>query len=239
MYQSGKKRTEALRQDMKSMTRTALAALMVAGAAVPLLLWAQQGQVITPLSAYSDPGWRGKAGTCQGQFARMQSELGGKLQAGQYQLLTTAESSVGGIGLWPNPVNFDSPARYFAVFMRVQVPPPSTGRAFPDTQTGRVMMIMDAYGKATISVLSTQLKSVNDPQVAGGAMIFIYGKKPVTDPSFEQSAEAIALFMKKDSVIAFAELRMTLQTLFSQSEMLPILEGQDQIQNLRMYIIQP
>ena len=62
---------------------------------------------------------------------------------------------------------------------------------------------------------------------------------PVGDPGFEPSAEALALFMRKDAVISFAELRMTMQSLFSQSEMLPILTGGEQIQNLRLYIIQP
>lgn len=230
-----------MRVEKTNKLKMVLLALMLAGAAgAPFLLFAQgQGQVITPLSSYSDPGWRARAGNYQGNFSRMQADLGSRLPAGQFHLLTTAESSAGGIGLWPNPVSFDSPARYFAVFMRVQVPPPSTGRAFPDTQTGRVLMIMDAFGKATISVLSKELQAVNDPRVAGGAIIFIYGKKPVNDPSFEQSAEALALFIKKDNVMAFAQLRMTLQTLFSQSEMLPILEGQEQIQNLRLYIIQP
>jgi hypothetical protein len=104
----------------------------------------------------------------------------------------------------------------------------------------RVLQEMqDAYGKAALASMAQQLQAMPDPQVAGGAIIFIYAKQPLSDPSFEQNAEALALFIPRDNVIAFAQLRMTLQTLFSASDMLPVLQGAEQVQNLRLYIIQP
>jgi len=196
------------------------------------------GQIITPTAKYTDPSWQQKASSYQGNLSRMQRDLQARFKPGQFQLLTTGESAVGGVGFWPIPVRFGEPSRYLAVFARVQVPPPTTGRAFPDTQTGRILTIMDAYGKETINMMAREIKAAPDPLLAGGALLFIYSKKPVGDPEFEQTAEALALFMNKDSLTKFAELRMTMQSLFSQSEMLPIFAGQDQIQNLRLYIIQ-
>ena len=49
----------------------------------------------------------------------------------------------------------------------------------------------------------------------------------------------VALFMPRQSVITFSQLRMTIQSLFSQSEMLPILSGQEQIGNFRQLILRP
>lgn len=220
--------------------RIILALTLITVLAVPFAPSAQGGgQVITPPSSYSDPGWRDKAARYQSNLVSLQSGLAAQLRADQFRLLTSGEAAAGGLGFWPNPVNPGSQSRYIAVFARMQIPPPSTGRAFPDSQIGRIMTIIDAYGKTTISLLAQQLKAMPDPQIAGGAIIFIYGKQPLADPSFEQGAEALALFIPRENVIAFAELRMTLQTLFSASEMLPVLEGQEQIHNLRLYVIQP
>jgi hypothetical protein len=198
-----------------------------------------QGAVITPVSSYSDPAWRGKASRYQGSLAAIQSGLQRKFRSDRFRLLTTAESSAGGVGFWANPTQFGDPSRYLCVFARVQLPPPSTGMPFPDTQTGRILTIMDAYGKETMYTVAKELQKINDPQVAGATMIFIFSKKPLNDPGFEQSAESLGLFMKTPDVIKFAKLQMTLQTLFSRSQMLPLLSGGEQIQTLRLYLLQP
>ena len=216
----------------------ALIAAVMAGA---LLLRAQSapGQEITPLSAYSDPDWQEKAKKYHDRLARVQSGLSSKYRPDQLKLFSSSESPTGGLGLWPNPVKFGASARYLCVFARVQVPPPTTGRAFPDTQSGRILTIMDAYGKNTISILARELETMPDPQLAGAAIIFIYSKKPLSDPAFDQSAEMLGLFMPRQSVITFAQLRMTIQTLFSQSEMLPLLQGQEQLNNFKLLVLQP
>ena len=206
---------------------------------VPVALLAQAGAVITPAESYGDPAWRDKAAAVSPGLARLQSSCTGKFAPASFRFLTLGETSVGGIGLWPNPVNFGATTRYLGVFARLQVPPPSSGRSFPDTETGRILTILDAYGKDTITMMSKELAGMNDPQIAGGAIIFIYGKRPLTDPGFESDAEALALFIPRPTITAFAELRMTVQTMFSQSEMLPIFKGGDQITNLRLSIIQP
>jgi hypothetical protein len=198
-----------------------------------------RGAVITPASSYSDPAWRGKASRYQGSLAAVQSGLQRKFKPDRFRLLTTAESSVGGLGFWANPTQFGDPSRYLCVFAKVQLPPPSTGMPFPDTQTGRILTIMDAYGKETMYTVAKELQKINDPQVAGATMVFIFSKKPLNDPGFEQSAESLGLFMKTPDVLKFAKLQMTLQTLFSRSQMLPLLSGSEQIQTLRLYLFQP
>ena len=213
--------------------------LLLAAMLVPIAIFAQSGAVITPAGSYTDPAWREKAAAAAPAFSRLQSACAAKFPADGFRFLTTAESSFGGIGFWPNPVNFGSPSRFLGVGARLQVPPPSSGRSFPDTDTGRILTILDAYGKDTITLMAKELTGMNDPQIAGGVIIFIYGKRPLSDPAFESDAEALGLFIPRQTLIAFAELRMTVQTLFSQSEMLPIFKGAEQITNLRLYIIQP
>lgn len=204
---------------------------------LPLLLVAQAASILT--SSYSDPSWQQLAGKYRANLERTHKDIAGSYRADQVHFLVAGESTVGGVGFWASPFVFGDPNRYLCVFARVRCPDPSSGRPFPDTQVGRIMTIMDAYGKNSIGVLARELKSMPDPQIVGAAMIFIYDRKPVTDPGFEQNAEAMAIFMPRDSVLRFAELRMTLQSLFSQSEMLPVFQGAEQINNLRLYIIQP
>ena len=222
-------------KERRDMTRW----LLIAAVLVPVALFAQAGAIITPAESYSDPAWKDKAAAVAPGMARLQSSCAAKFAPDGFRFLTMGETSVGGIGLWPNPVNFGATTRYLGIFARLQVPPPSSGRSFPDTDTGRILTILDAYGKDTLTMMSKELAGMNDPQIAGGAIIFIYGKRPITDPGFESDAEALALFIPRPTLTAFAELRMTVQTLFSQSEMLPIFKGNEQITNLRLYILQP
>ena len=86
--------------------------------------------------------------------------------------------------------------------------------------------------------LSKKLDKINDPGLAGGGLVFIYSKQPIDSPSYYQTAEALALFMPRQSVSLFAQYRMTNQTLFSQSEMFGILQGADQVSTL-LSIIRP
>ena len=218
-----------------------MAALLVAVPLSPSIIMAQGGKpsVLTPSEKYSDPAWKQKATKYSPRLNDIYKAHVKKYKQDQIHFLTTAESSVGGIGFWPSPVNYGDPSRYLSVMARVRCPEPCTGRAFPDTQTGRIMTVMDAFGKFTIGELAKQLKEINDPAIKGAAIIFIYDRKAVTAPDFESNAEAFALFIPKDAVIKFAELRMTIQSLFSQSQMLPVFKGGEQIKNLRLYIIQP
>lgn len=215
--------------------------MLVTATAQVLMLRANSspGSVITPPSSYSDQSWGTKAGRYQGNLARVHSGIKSKYRSDKLSFITTGESMTGGIGFWTNPMQFGNPARYLCVFARVQVPPPSTGRAFQNNQGGRVLTIMDAYGKHIIGVLAKELQAMNDPRISGGAIIFIYSKKSLSDPGFDQSAEMIGFFMPSQSLITFAQLRMTIHTLFSQSTMLPLLQGQDQINNFKTLILQP
>ncbi len=221
--------------------RAAVVAVLLPVFAVSVALHARSGagDVITPKEKYSDPAWSKKADKYNKNLERTKSGVEKKYDPSKVHFLTTQESAVGGVGLWGNPSEFGDPSRYLGVFARVRLPDPSTGRPFPDTETGRIMTVIDAYGKHAISVMAAELEKMQDPGIAGAAMILIYTRKPVTDPAFESQAEALALFMPKDAVIRFAQLRMTVQSLFSKSQMLPVMKGSEQIKNLRLYIIQP
>ncbi len=227
----------------KGLTRSFLAAatplIVYFLAAAPLTRAQVGGAIITPAGAYSDPSWGQKATKYQSHLQRVQSECQRRFRPADFRLLSNAESAVGGVGFWPYPLKFGDSRRYLCVFARVQFPPPSTGRAFPDTQSGHFLTIMDAYGKDAINILAAELQQMNDPQIAGGAIIFIHSKRPLTDPAFESDAESLGLFMPTDGVIKFSQLKMTVQTLVSQSEKPLLLQGGEQMQHLRMFIIQP
>lgn len=230
--------------DLRQIPRPARAALTILFVAMSAAVWfwlsgAQgEGVVITPSSAYGSPAWRDRATKYQSNLSRIQGNLGSKWTPAQFKFLTMGESTVGGLGFWPNPIQAGGEARYLGVFVRVNLIPAFASR-FPDSEIGRVQAIMDAFGKETIYAMAKEMQTMPEQEVAGGAMIFIYGKEPVTSPGFEQSAEALALFMPKGAIILYAQLRMTNQTLFSQSQMLPIFKGADQIGMLRNNVLAP
>lgn len=202
---------------------TAAALVLAGGVLFQLAVWA--GPALTPLSSYSG-GWQGIAKKYEPDLAGIESSLQGRFSRDQLRFPLPPESAVSAIGFWPNPVGGAAGSRYLCVFVKVRVPPPSTGMPFRDDQNGRVLMIWDFYAKFTMGLLSAELQKMNEPEIAGGAIIAIYNKLPLDDPSFHQTAEAFALFMPKPAVIQYAQHRMTNQTLFSQSEMFGILEGQ-------------
>jgi len=181
---------------------------------------------------YSDAEWKKLAKKYNSKLRSLQSSLSGRFGRGRYRLMTTGETNVGGIGFWKNPAGYDD--RYVCAFARVQMPRSSM---FPDTKSGRVLTVMDAYGKDSIYKLANTLRSVDDAE--GAAVIFIYGNGNPGDPSFDNSAEAMGLFMPRDSVLRFANLQMTIRALFSSSTQLPVLKGGSQIRSLKSGMLKP
>ncbi len=215
------------------------AAALLFVCSIPASIGAQGASALTPTGSYSDPAWAQAAKKYRNELVKAQRGIAGKFGEDRIHFLTAGESAAGGLGFWMSPAHYGTDNRYLCIFARVSLPERTTGRAFPDTQAGRLMTIMDAYGKHSLKVLSEALQKMDDPKIAGAGMVFIYAKKPVTAPDFENDAEAMAIFMPRDAVMQFAALRMTVHTLFSKSHMLPVFVGKDQIESLRMYILQP
>jgi len=195
--------------------------------------------VITPPKSYRDPVWRKKAAKLKPAMLRLQSGCAAKFLPAEFRFLTTKETSVGGIGIWPNPVKVGSTNRYLGVFVRVQVPPPSTARAFWDDENGRMHVIFDAYGKDIVTMMNRELAGITDPQIEGAAMIFIYGKRPLTDPDFESDAEGLLIFIPRAPLTEFAELRLRVKNLFEQSDRLRVFKGSEELSNLRLKVLKP
>jgi hypothetical protein len=195
----------------------------------------QSGAVVTPPGSYSDPGWAALATKYQGNLGSIQTGLTQKFSARPYRLLALGESSAGGIGFWASPAGSQD-QRYLAVFARGALPPSSP---FPDSDSGRVLQIMDFYGKDTIYQCAAQLKSMPEPQIAGVALIFIYGKGDPNSPAFEQNGEAFAMFIPRGTAMTFASLQMTIQSLFSASTILPLFKGGADIASLKTSLFIP
>jgi hypothetical protein len=212
---------------------TAIVLTIFVPASIPVR--AQSGAVITPPASYSNPAWSSLATKYQANLGAVQSGLTSKFASRPYRLLSVGESNVGGIGLWASPL--DSPdKRYLAVFARGKLPASSP---FPDTDSGRVLQIMDYFGKDTIYIIASQLKTMPEPQIAGAAVILIYGKADINDPAFDQNGEAIAIFIPRSSVMSFANLQMTIQSLFSSSAVMPVFKGGADINELKTSILSP
>jgi hypothetical protein len=146
---------------------------------------------------------------------------------------------VAGIGFWPKPIGSEQDSRYLGVFAFVHCTEADAGPPFPNTPEGRVLRVFDAYGKDAIKLMVIEMNAMNDPDIAGGVVIFIYCGQSTPDPLTNPSSEAFAIYMPKEAMVPFAQLRMKLQDLFNQSFILPIFRGPDQINNLRLYIILP
>jgi hypothetical protein len=192
-----------------------------------------EAQVVAPAGSYSDPEWQELATKHMSKLTGLQSALLGKLGSRPFRLLTMSESAVGGIGFWAAPFA-DTSSRYLGVFAKVQI---NSASPFPDTDSGRVLQAMDRFGKDTIYALARQLESMPEPQISGGALLFIYGKGDLNSYAFEQDAEAMALFMPRQAVMSFASLQMTIQSLFSSSSMLPVFKGPQEIESLKNVIL--
>lgn len=222
-------------------TRTVIAAMFLiltaALLSVPAGTGAGSGVVITPAGSYSDSEWKALAGKHAGNLQSFQRGIQGKFSGRPAKLLTTDESSIGGIGFFPNPLSYGEKPRYLGMFARVRLPASSP---FPDTDTGRVLSMMDVYGKDCIYTMASELKKMNDPMIKGGALVVIYGKNgDVNSAAFDQNAEALVMYIPRDSVMRFANLEMTIQSLFQSSKQLPIFKGGAQIENLRTVILAP
>ncbi len=197
---------------------------------VPLLI---SGQVITPQGSYSSPEWRGKAEKHHSNLERIKKDLTGKYAKDELQLVELNESPSGGIGFWSNPGGTSPEARYLSVFVKTRIPPPTNGRPFnQETQTGRLLTIWDAYGKHIMKLFAKELDKMNDGSVKGGALVIVYSKKSPGASDFATGSEGFALFVPENVVQSYARHRMTNQSLFSQSQMFGILEGEEQVSAL-------
>ncbi|OGP60007.1 MAG: hypothetical protein A2V67_00895 [Deltaproteobacteria bacterium RBG_13_61_14] len=190
-------------------------------------------EVITPVSLYSNVRMKSVAA-----LYRLNQEhvvkAAEQFPPDSFRLLTTAESSVGGVGFWMNPAQFGNPDRYLGVFAKVVVP---GNTPFRNDQPGRVAAVMDRYGKPALEALAKELSMIPDPGIKGGALIFVFSREPLSSPSFFDNAEAMVLYIPKPDLITFSQYRLTLQALFNQSDLF-MFEGADQMQTLTRLFIQ-
>ncbi|GEM_PF-1841370 len=190
-------------------------------------------EVITPLNIYASLTAKSLASVHQPNLERLQNSFREKFAPGQFQLFTTAQVSVGGLGFWLNPSNFGSDDRYLGLCARMVIPE----SPFRDDIAGHLAAVIDRYGKSIMKEMGKELDLITEPGVKGVALVFVYSRESVTNPAFNQNAEAFALYIKKSDLDLFNQYRMTLQTLLNNSEIF-MFQGESQIQTLTGFFLQ-
>jgi hypothetical protein len=102
---------------------------------------------------------------------------------------------------------------------------------FPDTDGGRLADAMDAFGKDLLVILGSTLSSMQDLSVRGAVLILIYSKAKLSDPNYYDQAEAVAIFIPRETLQQFNSFRIRFDTLFSQSEIFSF-KGRSEIQTM-------
>ena len=154
------------------------------------------GQVFTPLNKYTNPVWAQKANKktrlLLTVFILLLPE---NSNASDFKFITTSEASVWRDGFLGKSNQNGRKPKIPLCFRQGPVSSlQAPDELFLTPKADTYSQLWTRMARAAISFLAKELKAMSDPQIAGGAIIFIYSKKPVNDPSFDQDAEALALF---------------------------------------------
>jgi hypothetical protein len=190
-------------------------------------------QVVTPLSMYATLSAKSIATTHKSGLDRMENSFQKNFPSGQFELFSTQDTPVGGIGFWLNPSHYGADDRYLGVCARMVIPE----SPFRDDVSGHIAAVMDRFGKPIMNELVREIEKIPEPSVKGVALVFIYSKDQIASPSFQQGAEAFALYISKEDLKLFCEFKMTLQALFNKSEIF-MFQGQSQVQTLTSFFLQ-
>ena len=179
---------------------------------------------ITPTLKYSIIG-KGLALMYEPQLLSMAARINKDMKSNRFELIDVNHSPMGSIGFFSNPASAEPSIRYLGVTARVKI----NLTYFPDTDAGRLSDAMDAFGKDLLGILGDTLGGMQEIGVRGVVVILIYSKVSLNDPNYYKDAEAVVLFIPKESLKEFNSLRLRFSQLYDQSEMF-MYKGDDQIQ---------
>lgn len=132
----------------------------------------------------------------------------------RFELLDLSQSPMGAVGFWVNPIGQISEERFLGLCARVNI----KLNYFPDNQWGRLADALDAFGKDLLRILGEELENIPDPKVKGAVLVLIYSKKELWEPNYFNHAEAIAIYIPRNSLKKFNSFLLTYNLLFSQAE---------------------
>ena len=181
---------------------------------------------LTPDSAYSRTG-KNLAARFHSELLSMASKVNQEFKPDRFELLDINQVKSGGIGFWINPNMLVPDARYLAVAARVNIRLPY----FPDSEWGRVGDGLDAFGKDLMQISGFYLDEIQDTSVRGVVIVLIYSKAELNDPAYWDQAEAIAIYIPRNTLNVFNAHRLTVSKLFDQSDIY-VFKGPEQLQFL-------
>ena len=183
-------------------------------------------QYLTPALKYSVIG-KGLSLIYEPQLVSMATRVNQEMKSNRFELIDTNRSPMASIGFFSTPSEVSPTVRFLGATARVNI----TLTYFPDDESGRLGDAMDAFGKDLLKILGDTLASVQDIGVRGAVLILIYSKDDLSNPNYFKDAEAVVIFIPKDTLLQFNGFRMRFDKLFEQSEVFSF-KGADQIQNL-------
>jgi len=181
---------------------------------------------ITPALKYSVLG-KGLALMYEPQLVSMATRINQEMKSDRFELIDLNTSPMGSIGLFSSPSSLTPSIRFLGVTARVNI----LLTYFPDTDGGRLADAMDAFGKDLLVILGSTLSSMQDLSVRGAVLILIYSKAKLSDPNYYDQAEAVAIFIPRETLQQFNSFRIRFDTLFSQSEIFSF-KGRSEIQTM-------
>jgi len=181
---------------------------------------------VTPALKYSLIG-KGLGLAYEPQLYSMATRIHQEMKSNRFELLDVNRSPMASIGFFANPSETTPTIRFLGVTARVNI----KLNYFPDTDGGRLSDAMDAFGKDLLVILGDTLATVQDIGVRGAVLILIYSKADLSDPNYYNDAEAVAVFIPKDTLQQFNSYKIRFNQLFDMSEMF-VFKGSDQIQTL-------
>jgi hypothetical protein len=181
---------------------------------------------VTPALKYSVIG-KGLGLMFQPQLYSMAMRIHQEMKSNRFELMDINHSPMASIGLFADPSETSPTVRYLGVTARVNI----KLNVFPDTDSGRLSSAMDAFGKDLLVILGDTLTNVQDVGIRGVVLVLIYSKLDLSDPNYYNDAEAVAIFIPRDTLKEFNAFRIRFNQLFDMSEMF-MFKGNDQIQTL-------
>jgi len=168
---------------------------------------------LTPQDNYSRIG-KSLAIRYQRELFDLANRVQEELQSERFELLDLNQSPMAGVGFWINPSIFVPETRFIGICARMNI----KLNYFPDNEWGRLSSALDAFGKDLIKILGEELENIPDPSVKGVVLILIYSKAGLKNPNYFNQAEAVAIYIPRESLKKFNSFAITYNTLFSQSE---------------------
>jgi len=179
---------------------------------------------ITPLPNYSSLG-KALAMRYEPELILMALRAKQELKTDRIELLDWCQSPSASIGFRTDPYLLAADARFLSLSARVNI----KLHYFPDNDWGRMGDAIDAFGKDLLKVLGRSLDSIPENSVRGVALVLIYSKQELNDPGYYDYAEALVIFIPRDTLKKFNSCKLTLNRLLEDSDIYAF-KGSNQIQ---------